>query len=137
MVSHNVFSALSKSRKSKPSSKPKPKKEKEPENKHAELEQAIFSAPAAPMTNWADDSEEELELPVTSGMGSGEWNEVRGSSRVRGFPGAHAPGRRSGALQQASWSCMHPRPPPGPPPPAGPSGWHPGAAVFPLHGDPR
>lgn len=77
VISHNLFSALSKSKKSKTNPKQKVKKVKEVEAKHAELEKAIFSAPAVPMTNWADDSDEDLELPVTSGLGSDGWNEVR------------------------------------------------------------
>lgn len=90
----NIFAALQKSTKSKSKSKDsEAKKEKEdPAHKHAELEKAIFSAPAAGLARgWASESEDEDEHPVHQ-FGDG-WNEVRPAAsiaRPRRYFGARA-----------------------------------------------
>lgn len=83
LASQNLFAALSKPKKPKTSSSSKDKKQRKAEKeaerkaKHAELEQAVFSGPPVLTTsNWADDSEDELELP-TNGKEEG-WNTAKG-----------------------------------------------------------
>lgn len=73
-VSANIFAALSKPKKTKAKERP-PKPEPQGPN-HAELEKAIFSAPAAGVSNWADDSDEDDFRPNHEPLGDG-WSEVR------------------------------------------------------------
>lgn len=83
-VSSNIFAALQK-----PSKKLSLKGDVPVETKakkHAELEKAIFSAPAAAVSNWADDSDEDWEAP-SRGVSENEegWNQSRSvaSSHMR------------------------------------------------------
>jgi hypothetical protein len=77
LISQNIFSALDQSKKKKKASKAKDAsrdERKSKEEKHAELEKAIFSAPTAVASNWADESEDEYEAhPEPQGDG---WNQV-------------------------------------------------------------
>jgi hypothetical protein len=80
MSGKNIFAALQKKKSTK---KPAAVKEDVPEeervDKHAELEKAIFSAPAAGVSNWADDSEDEWEGNAHDHPAAAEegWNQVR------------------------------------------------------------
>ena len=83
-ASGNIFAALTKTK-----SKKKPREEpKEPEvDKHAELEQAIFSAPSGTgLSNWADESEEEDEW---EGAHAHAGHHEEGWEAVSGLGAAH------------------------------------------------
>jgi hypothetical protein len=75
-MSSNIFAALQK-----PSKKLSLKGDAPVETKakkHAELEKAIFSAPAAAVSNWADDSDEDWETPSREVSENEDgWNQAR------------------------------------------------------------
>ena len=74
-LSTNIFEALQKKKSSKKVTTEAVKEEPKVD-KHAEIEKAIFSAPAAAMSNWADDSEEEWDAPVHIAAAEEGWNQV-------------------------------------------------------------
>lgn len=79
IVGQNIFAALNKKKKTASRSKDAPREDDESKaEKHAEIEKAIFAAPAAGGSNWADDSDEEWGAPAqrhADGFEDG-WNTV-------------------------------------------------------------
>lgn len=88
-MSNNIFAALQKKKSSKKHSSKEDAAMEPKEDKHAEIEKAIFAAPAGGVSNWADDDEEEWDghVPATAGRGNEEgWNQVgRGYLRTHSF----------------------------------------------------
>ncbi len=78
MSSTNIFAALQKKKSVKKPKDAAPKDEEPKVDKRAELEKAIFSAPAAAMSNWADESEDDEwdAHPPAAEMEEG-WAQVR------------------------------------------------------------
>lgn len=82
VVSHNIFSALAKPKKSKSGKTKKEKPAPEiPDVSHEELDKVVFSAPNVGVTNWADDTDEEDAFVPTpsNGLDAEGWSEVRGT----------------------------------------------------------
>lgn len=116
--SQNLFAALAKPSKPKSSTSSKDKKQRKAEKeaekkaKHAELEQAVFSGPPImSASNWADDSEEELEAP-SNGVEEG-WTAARTGFSANRFA-SHIAEQSSDSederpqvsTAQLPWSCL-------------------------------
>lgn len=77
VLGNNIFTALQKKKsKSKPKSS-ESSAEREPKvDKHAEIEKALFSAPAASVSNWADELDDEWGSAPAPALSEHGWNEV-------------------------------------------------------------
>jgi hypothetical protein len=86
VVNHNIFAALGAKKKKKSNKSSDAHAErKHLEHKTAEIEKAIFSAPAAGVSNWADESDEEWAATAMPTRGDEGWNQVRELNRGFSF----------------------------------------------------